>query len=294
VVFVPDYDLPAYFLRKPKDAKFIWFCRHNYLRFRDHPLLEDNWWSDIDVAASMERRALRKADVVVSPSSYMAGEFRRTYGREDLPVRVIPNFIAEEALASIEPHPLRAEIGVSADVPIVCIPSAGTVPKGKRHAFEIVRRIGKQFGGKIVFFLTGAIPGDLAYELQHVGEPVLVYAPGHLPWRDNIARIMACDVVVSPTLVENFSNALVEAHSLGKTVVTFDTGGNREIVRDGETGYVVPYLDIDRLVECTLSLLHDHAQRSLFGERARSLTRRALSPDHALEQYRQLFAELAG
>jgi len=270
----------------------VWLCRHNYLRFRDHPLLLDNWWSDIDVASSMERRALRKADVVVSPSSYMAQEFRRTYGREELPVRVIPNFITEEALASIEPHPLRAELGVPGDVPVVCIPSAGTVPKGKRHAFEIVRRIGKQFGGKAVFFLTGAIPNDLAYELQHVGEPVLVYAPGHLPWKENIARVMACDVVVSPTLVENFSNALVEAQSLGKPVVTFDVGGNREIVKDGETGYVVPYLDVDGLIERTVSLLRDRGTRSLFGERGRTLTRTALSSDRVLGEYRQLFAEL--
>jgi len=74
--------------------------------------------------------------------------------------------------------------------------------------------------------------------------------------------------------------------------VTFDTGGNREIVQDGETGYVVPYLDIDCLVDRTVSLLHDPTQRIRFGERAQSLTRLTLSPNRALEQYRQLFAEL--
>ena len=98
IVVVPDAEVPSYFIRMPARARVVWCCHHHYPRFRDHPLLDDNWWSDIDVSASMERRALRKAHAVVSPSSYMQGVFRRTCGREDLPLHVIPNFVDPDIL----------------------------------------------------------------------------------------------------------------------------------------------------------------------------------------------------
>lgn len=292
IVLVPDNNLPGYFLRKPGRSKFVWFCHHNFMRFQGHPLLDDNPWTDIEVSSSMERRALRKADAVVSPSEYMVREFRKAYPLPDLPMHVIPNFIAEDALAGIEPYPLRSELGVSGDVPIVCIPSGGTVPKGKKYAFEIVRRIQREVGGRIVFFISGVIPGDFAYELAHAGDSVLIHAPGHLPWQKQIARFMACDVVVSPALVENYSAALVEAHWLGKPVVTFDTGGNREIVQDGETGYVVPYLDVETLIGRTVSLLRNRALLLQFAAQAQAWARRTLGPERILGLYGKLFEEL--
>lgn len=294
IALVPDTEVPAYFIRWPAETRVVWHCHHNYLRFRDHPLLDDNWWSDIDVSASMERRALRKAHAVVSPSAYMEKVFRQTCGRPDLPLRVIPNFIDSAELAGIRAAPLRATLGLPEDTPVVYFPSAGTVAKGKRHAFEIVRRIGRQHGGNIVFFLSGAIPDDLAFELRQIGPPVTLHAPGNLPWSENMKLVAACDLVVSPALVENFSSALVEAHALGKPVVAFDTGGNREIVQEGRTGFVVPYLDVDALVARAAELLADVPLRSRFGQNAREWTREALAPDRILQQYQSLFAELLG
>jgi len=41
---------------------------------------------------------------------------------------------------------------------------------------------------------------------------------------------MQCFIGISPNLEENFSNAILEAQTSGVPFVSFDTGGNKEIV----------------------------------------------------------------
>ena len=46
--------------------------------------------------------------------------------------------------------------------------------------------------------------------------------------------------VLSTRHHEGISNAIMEYMALGKPVIATDAGGNRELVRDGETGFIVP------------------------------------------------------
>ena len=292
IILMPDNNVPAYFIKKPRSAKLVWYCHNNYRRFRDNPLLPEYSWADLDVAASMERKALAKADLVLSPSRYMADIFDSTIGRNGIPIKVIPNFMADDAFAGIKPFPLREKMALTADIPIVCLPSAGTPNKGKRYTFEIIRRLHTAMNGHVAFFVSGHIPNDLKFEAKALGEDLKLHIPGLLPWKDNIALLMACDLLLSPTLVENFSNALVEAHWLGKPIVTFDVGGNREIVQDGKTGAVVPYLDVENLIKRAVDLLSDPVKLDSYGRQAAAWAHEKLNATAILEEYRELFSGL--
>lgn len=292
LILMPDNNVPAYFMKKPPHAKLIWYCHNNYRRFRGNPLLPDHPPIDLDVASSMERKALRKADMVVSPSHYMIDEFRKCFGNPDIPTQVIPNFMTEDAFTGIEPFPLRPSMALRESCPIVCIPSAGTHPKGKRYVFEIVRRLHDTMDGQIGFFLSGLIPGDLQFELDSLGSDLKLHAPGHLAWRENVSRLQTCNLMVSPTLVENFSNALLEAQWLGIPVVTFDTGGNRELVCDGRTGTIVDYIDIEALVRRATELLCDAEMLARYGAAAARRARKEFSAETILRQYETYFQEL--
>ena len=294
IILAPDNNVPVYFMKKPKNAKLIWYCRNNYRRFRDNPLLPEYSWADLDVAASMERKALKKADLVLSPSRYMADIFDSTIGRNGIPIEVIPNFMTDDAFAGIKPFPLREKMAWTADIPIVCLPSAGTPNKGKRYTFEIIRRLHAETGAHVAFFISGGMPNDLKFELDSLGKELKLYAPGHLSWKDNISLLMACDLLLSPTLVENFSNAFVEAHWLGKPIVTFDVGGNCEIVQDGKTGAVVPYLDMESLINRAVDLLCDRAKLNSYGHEAAAWAHESLNAGTILQRYRAVFSALCG
>ena len=59
--------------------------------------------------------------------------------------------------------------------------------------------------------------------------------------REDIPDLMnACDGFVMSSVVEGLPMVLIEAAMAGLPAVTTNAGGTRDVVRDGETGFVVP------------------------------------------------------
>lgn len=55
----------------------------------------------------------------------------------------------------------------------------------------------------------------------------------------------ACDYVAVPSLIDGMPNALLEAMSVGVVPIVSDAGAMKEVVKDGETGFVFPASDRD-------------------------------------------------
>jgi glycosyltransferase involved in cell wall biosynthesis len=69
------------------------------------------------------------------------------------------------------------------------------------------------------------------------------------PW------IAGCDLLIVPSVGEGFGRTLVEAMVLGTIAVAADSGGHREIIKDGETGFLVPPDDIRAFADRVCRLL---------------------------------------
>jgi glycosyltransferase involved in cell wall biosynthesis len=98
--------------------------------------------------------------------------------------------------------------------------------------------------------------------------------------RDEIPRYFAaCDVFVLASRVEAAGNVLLEAMSAGRPVITTESGGPPEYVKDGRTGYVIPVDDHDTLARRVGSLLDDPALCTRLGFEGR----RVVTKDHRYE-----------
>lgn len=288
ILIIPDNNIPLYWIKKGK-YKIAWFTRNNYLRFRDNPLITNYSWIDIDIACSMERKAIRKADIILSPSEYMIEEYNRAFNYNH-DITVINNFIFKKKVYEItDSFGQRTALKKAK----VFMPSAGTINKGSRYTFEIIRRISKALNNSVDFCITGPIVGELEYELQYLNKNVTFETPGHVNWEKNLNYLNACTIVISPTLIENFSNAFVEAFVLGKPIITFDVGGNKEIVDDGFNGFIVPYLDIDQLILRAIELLKNNDLIQLFSKRAQVKAEKFCDENKLISQYSALFKKLA-
>ena len=70
------------------------------------------------------------------------------------------------------------------------------------------------------------------------------------------AFIKRAAVMVLPSYVEGVPNVLIEALACGTPIVATDSvGGNRELLRDGELGAIVPLNDSDALAKAIMSTL---------------------------------------
>ena len=255
VVILPDHGVPGFSIKKIKGARYIHISHHNPIRFINNPFFGLQSEYDARLAVKIERRALAKIDAVICPSSYMKDVFISTFGQK-LPVSVLPNLIDNKFIESIEAVPVCNKIELDPGSPVVYIPSGGSSVKGGRFVIEIIRRLAVRYNYKIGFYISGGLSSIQTKELEILKTfSNLVFSPGVVDNRVNIGFIKSCSICVSPTLIESFGMANLEANFCNVPVVTFDVGGNKELIEDGQNGFVVPLMDMEAMILKTCDIL---------------------------------------
>jgi glycosyltransferase involved in cell wall biosynthesis len=148
------------------------------------------------------------------------------------------------------------------------MPAANTPVKGPRYMFEIIRRLASSYKKPIGFYLSAGLTEELAYELQYKPENAKIYAPGFLEYTKNIGIIKSCAFGITPTLLESFGMAILEANFCGVPFISFNCGGNSDIITDGKDGFLVNYLDVETLISKSILLLSDESLRQSMSEKA--------------------------
>lgn len=121
-------------------------------------------------------------------------------------------------------------------------------------------------GNPQVFFL---IAGDgeqrpqLEAELRRLGIAANFRLPGFI--RDVENAMDAFDIGVSTALWEGLPQSLVQLRLKKKAIVASDIPGNREIVRDGENGILVPWNDTEGFAAAILKLAGNAGLRERLG-----------------------------
>jgi L-malate glycosyltransferase len=170
---------------------------------------------------------LRLAHAIVVPSEYL----RVVFARHGHAARVIPNVVDldrfrwRERLAArprlLSTRSLEAHYGVEHTLEAFALlrqshPQATLAIAGCGSQEAALRRRARELGGDGITFLGRVEPADM---------PRLCDAH---------------DVFVNSSLVDNQPVSILEAFAAGLPVVTTPTGAIAEMVRDGETGLLVP------------------------------------------------------
>lgn len=122
-------------------------------------------------------------------------------------------------------------------------------------------------------FLVGrgnALPG-LRKKVTAMGLEKSVIFSGYLSEEQLKETYGTCDLFVLPSVWEVLPIAILEAMSSGKPVVCTTAGGNRELVRDGVNGYVVPMRSPEALADRINALLADPEQMATMGRQSRKI-----------------------
>ena len=106
--------------------------------------------------------------------------------------------------------------------------------------------------------------------------------------RDVPAVLARAAVVVSASHAEGLSNAVLEGMAARRPLVATAVGGTPEVVRDGETGFLVPPRAPEALAARLVAVLRDPALARRMGEAGRAVVAR----DHSAERMRESFDRL--
>jgi len=101
--------------------------------------------------------------------------------------------------------------------------------------------------------------------------------------------IAAMDVVVHASLREGLARVLPQALIAGRPAVSYDVDGAREVVLNGETGFLVSPQDIDGLASALKRLVADPAMRVRMGTEGQRRFTEVFRHQHMTAQLRDLY-----
>jgi len=214
------------------------------------------WW--------IRRTIDRNADAIVPICRYDASQLRQS-GR----ITVVYNFVDFRVFdASRRAPDLRKQLEIDPDAKIVLMLGGSNPIKGTEQFVRAAVQIAERQPGA-VFLIAGEIPGNsfrerlngrTAYHRRTVGS-----IPGALTdrirfigVRNDIPDLLAeAYLLCFPSTTPHFARPVIEASAMGKPVVASDLGGPQELVRNGETGLLVPPCDTGALALAMERLLSD-------------------------------------
>lgn len=242
---------------------------------------------------AIEDTLTRFADAVVANSAAGRDLLLRR-GISPVRIRVIYNGISLERLrvAPARVAAVRARLGVPPGGHVVGILASLTPPKGHAtflHAAAICSSLRPALRWAIVG--DGPLRTELAALATRLGLAERVVFFGYQ--RRVADYLAACDLLVSSSRDnEGCSNSILEAMALGVPVVATDIGGNRELVQDRLTGYLVPVGDDLALAGAIEHALDGVAERRAIAARARQMVDTRFGLARMVGEYQALYADL--
>lgn len=196
----------------------------------------------------------------------------------------LPNFV--DAMRG-DPVP-RAGLDTPDDAPLLL--GLGRLHQNK--GFDVLLRAAKEIPSAYLW-LAGA--GEEEAALKRLAESLgIMNRVRFLGWREDVASLLAaCDVFVCSSRHEPLGNVVIEAWSAGKPVVAARATGPAGLIREGETGLLVPVNDVVAMAVTLKRLLADPAMRARLAEAGRAAYEAEFTEAKVVAQYRAFFERAA-
>ncbi|MCM8832406.1 MAG: glycosyltransferase [Candidatus Omnitrophica bacterium] len=112
-------------------------------------------------------------------------------------------------------------------------------------------------------------------------------------YRDDLPELIKIsDIVVLISLWEGMPNLIIEGMLCKKPVICTKIGGGKEIIKDGENGFLIDPKNQKEIVEKILFLLNNEEKSKIFGQNGYNYAKKTFSLEKMIESYQNLFIEV--
>jgi glycosyltransferase involved in cell wall biosynthesis len=237
----------------------------------------------------------RLCDRVVTTGEAIRGQFIQRLGLPPTKVTSIPTGVDLGRFdpSRADPMRLRKELDLDGGIPLVAM--IGVLRSWKGHLVFLrtmgrIREVRPEV--RALFVGDGPFRSVIEDAIRRQGLGDAVHLLGH---REDIPEILGgVDVVASAsTAAEGIPQALLQALAMRRPVVASDVGGVPEIIRPGETGWLVPADDPDALADAILEVLANPVKAARLGEAGRKVVEERHSLRAMGEQMEELYRAVA-
>jgi glycosyltransferase involved in cell wall biosynthesis len=223
---------------------------------------------------------------VICVSEQNRQEHLKALGRDEQQVTVVHNGVDLERFSpSVSGAGVAQEFGFAADAPIV-----GTIArlverrKGLNYFLDMAAQV-RLVSPRTRFLLVG--DGELRPELEaqaaalDLGSDVLVFTGA----RSDVPRLYAAmSVFVMPSLYEGCQYSLLEAMAMARPIVSTAAGVAPVVIKDHQTGLMVPFEDAAAMSAAVVELLEDAALAGRLAQAGRELIAARFSLDAMVDE----------
>jgi len=181
----------------------------------------------------------------------------------------------------------RESLGVGSDESLIIWTGRLDPVKGFEDLLSAFREVSKQIPSRLLIVGDGPYRAKIERLISwhRLSDRVLM-----LGMRDDVPSLLkASDMFVLCSHTEGLSNSLLEAMSAGLPVVATDVSGCRDIVRDGETGFLVRAGSVESIAGGMISVLGDRSQAREMGRRAEAWVRENMNIGRMVERWVRLY-----
>jgi glycosyltransferase involved in cell wall biosynthesis len=245
----------------------------------------------------IERRAFALAHVVVANAEAV----RRELIRDGVPASKVVTIHNGVDMSRVAPTAnmnragLRASLGLPAEPKrrfVTIVANLRSLYKDHPTFLKAARRVSEAVpDAAFVLAGEGPLTEDLRVMARELGIENQTFFLGRCM---RVAELLAVSevCVLSSKDGEGFSNAIVEYMAAARPVVATDVGGAREAIITGETGYIVPARDDEKMAaRITELLLHPERARAM-GERGKSIVEEKFSCETQLARTLEIYDRL--
>lgn len=190
--------------------------------------------------------------------------------------------------------PFRALRPALANPPTISFAGRLVAVKGIAVLIRAFERVAQRISdARLIIAGEGEERARLEKLTRDLGLEYRVQMLGHLSNEPMEKIFDAAWVQVVPSLwAEPFGFVAAEAMMRGTAVIASDAGGLRDIVRDGETGRLVPPGNVDALANALVDILQDRACAERWGRAGREIALRRYGVAACVNQMERIYESL--
>jgi L-malate glycosyltransferase len=187
---------------------------------------------------------------------------------------------------------LHAELWLPHHAPIVGNVAALVPHKGQRHLIEAAVLVLKKVpDARFVIAGEGELRESLERQIREHRLEKHVFLVGFRP--DVLSVHKAFDLFVMSSVTEGLGTSLLDAMACGKPIVATTAGGMPEVVRNGETGLLVPPRDHEAMADAIVQLLTDEHARRRMGAAGDARVREHFSAERMVQDTLAVYRRVA-
>ncbi|MDD5570029.1 MAG: glycosyltransferase family 4 protein [Bacteroidales bacterium] len=220
------------------------YCGKYKLNCGKCPLLKSNKDNDLS-----RKQHIRKYNyynkienlTIVSPSKWLGESAKESSLFSKRTIKIIPYGIDTNKFKPVEKNKARNILNLPPDKKIILFGAIGATSDERKGFKYIIPSLQKLKYQNIEFAVFGSSKGSEINENPKFKTNFF----GHLKDDDLILLYSAADVMLAPSVQENLALTIIESLSCSTPVVSFDIGGNKDMINHKNNGYLAKPFETD-------------------------------------------------